>query len=61
MRLLRGSRLSECFFGINSKICKTWKAVSQIFSLMLKSKRFVHDLYLNGVQTIASTELSPTN
>ncbi|EPI00248.1 hypothetical protein D920_00908, partial [Enterococcus faecalis 13-SD-W-01] len=38
-----------------------WKSILLVFSLLLGAERFIHNLYPNGVQVIASAELSFTN
>ena len=52
-------RCSKASFSVLSQIyAKMWKAIFTKFFLILETKRLFHDLLVNGVPEVASSEIS---
>ena len=52
-------RYSKASFSVLSQIyAKMWKAIFTKFFLILETKWLFHDLLVNGVPEVASTEIS---
>ncbi|EGP5309813.1 hypothetical protein D8I26_10960 [Enterococcus faecium] len=57
--LVSNKRCSKASFSVLSQIyAKMWKAIFTKFFLILETKRLFHDLLVNGVPEVASSEIS---
>ncbi|EFS06863.1 hypothetical protein HMPREF9525_01031 [Enterococcus faecium TX0133a04] len=57
--LVSNKRCSKASFSVLSQIyAKMWKAIFTKFFLILETKQLFHDLLVNGVPEVASSEIS---